>query len=243
MSELNEIAYTRLILSIDVSNSQGKIVFGIVKSCKTKEFEDGSAALGWEKLRKKCDPVSALSLVKTERILRDSTLGKNEDPEVWINSLEDQQIALDVRGSSMTEDQLMVQVLNSLTSDYELQMLLIEKRIGNRENLVSIEALKDELSLRFERISRKQNDEYGEEKALFTTQFKGKCRNCGKLGHKIAQCKLKPVKHERNDLVCGYCKRPGHMKANCFKLMKKNLNFGDTENGVAECATFVNDKN
>ena len=29
ISELNEIAYTELILSIDVSNSQGKIAFGI----------------------------------------------------------------------------------------------------------------------------------------------------------------------------------------------------------------------
>jgi hypothetical protein len=48
ISERNEIAYTELILSIDVNNGQGKIAFGIVKSCKTKEFEDWghSASLG-----------------------------------------------------------------------------------------------------------------------------------------------------------------------------------------------------
>jgi hypothetical protein len=31
----------------------------------------------------------------------------------------------------------------------------------------------------------------GEEKALMVTQFKGKRRNCGKIGHKAAQCKSK----------------------------------------------------
>jgi len=45
IADLNEIAFTEVILSIDVSNSNGKIAFGIVKSCKSKEFEDGNAAL------------------------------------------------------------------------------------------------------------------------------------------------------------------------------------------------------
>jgi hypothetical protein len=45
IADLNEIAFTELILLIDVSNSNGKIAFGIVKSCKSKEFEDGNAAL------------------------------------------------------------------------------------------------------------------------------------------------------------------------------------------------------
>jgi hypothetical protein len=43
--DLNEMAFTELILSIDASSSAGKIAFGIVKSCKTKEYEDGNAAV------------------------------------------------------------------------------------------------------------------------------------------------------------------------------------------------------
>jgi len=49
----------------------------------------------------------------------------------------------------------MIQVLNSLTSDYDLQMLLLEKRIGNKDNPLTIDELKEELSLRFERLSSK----------------------------------------------------------------------------------------
>jgi hypothetical protein len=37
-------------LSIDVSSSSGKIAFGIVKSCETKDYEEVHAALPWGKL-------------------------------------------------------------------------------------------------------------------------------------------------------------------------------------------------
>jgi hypothetical protein len=43
--DFNEMAFTELVLSIDVSSSSGKIAFGIVKSCKTKDYEDCHADL------------------------------------------------------------------------------------------------------------------------------------------------------------------------------------------------------
>jgi hypothetical protein len=69
------MAFIELALSIDVSSSSSKIAFAIVKSCKTKDYEDGNADLAWEKLKNKYDPVSAPSLVKTERLFRVSKLG------------------------------------------------------------------------------------------------------------------------------------------------------------------------
>jgi hypothetical protein len=204
--DINEMAFTELVLSIDVSSSSGKIAFGIVKSYKTKDYEDGHAGLAWEKLKKKYDPVSAPSLVKTERLFRECKLGKDEDPETWIRNLEDLLLKLEVMGSFMTDDQFMVQVLNSLMNDFELQMLLLEKRIGSKENPLSTDVLKEELSLRYERLLMKTEtakiNDLGEEKALFVTQFKGKCRNCGKIDHKAAQCKSKQMREERNDVAC-----------------------------------------
>jgi hypothetical protein len=44
--ELNEIAYTELILSIDVKTSSGKTAINIIISCKTKDHPDGNAAAG-----------------------------------------------------------------------------------------------------------------------------------------------------------------------------------------------------
>jgi hypothetical protein len=61
-------------------------------------------------------------------------------------------------------------------------MTLMEKRIGDKENLLSVDELKEDLILRYERLASKsestRNDDYGKEKALFVTHFKGKCQNC-----------------------------------------------------------------
>jgi hypothetical protein len=41
-------------------------------------------------------------------------------------------VKLEPMGSIMKDDQFMIQVLNSLTTKYKLQMLLLEKCIGNK---------------------------------------------------------------------------------------------------------------
>jgi hypothetical protein len=185
-------------------------------------------------------------LVKTERLLRECKLGKEEDHESWINNLEDLKLKLEVMGLFVTDDQLMVQVFNSLIDDYKLQMLLLEKRIGSKENLLNIDELKEELSLRYERLLMKTEiakiNNLDEEKALVVTQFKGKCRNCGNIGHKTAQCKSKQMREESNEIICNYCKKPGKMKSNCFKLMKKKQveeNGSGNRNGVVGTVTDI----
>jgi hypothetical protein len=37
------LAVTKLILSINVNNSSGKIAFGILKGCKTKDYEENAS--------------------------------------------------------------------------------------------------------------------------------------------------------------------------------------------------------
>jgi hypothetical protein len=63
--DLNKLAFTELMISIDVSKTGGKLVFGVLKSCKTKDYEDGKTRVAWQKVKKKFDPVSAPTLVKT----------------------------------------------------------------------------------------------------------------------------------------------------------------------------------
>ena len=47
--DLNELAYTELILSIDVRTSNGKVAFNMVKGCKNKDHTEGNATMAWEK--------------------------------------------------------------------------------------------------------------------------------------------------------------------------------------------------
>ena len=57
--------------------------------------------------------------VKTERLFRQSSLTRNEDPDAWITTLEELRMKLEDMGSIMTDDQFMIHVLNNLTTDYE----------------------------------------------------------------------------------------------------------------------------
>jgi hypothetical protein len=192
--ELNEIAYTELILSIDVKGSSGKAAFNIIRGCKTKDYPDDNDAIAWERLKNKYEPFSAPSMVKLEKQFRELSLKKGQDPEVWITELEDLCVTLENMGSCITEDQFMIHILNNLTSDYDLQLALMERRVGDDDKPLTVEEVRGELNLRFERLhmktSRNEEGEVSKEQALFSGQFKGKCRNCGQVGHKSFQCKM-----------------------------------------------------
>jgi hypothetical protein len=69
----------------------------------------------------------------------------------------------------------------------------MERRVGDADKPLTVEEVRGELNLRFERLnmktSRNEEGEVLEEKALFSGQFKGKCRNRGQIGHKLFQYK------------------------------------------------------
>jgi hypothetical protein len=97
-ADMNELAYTELILSIDDKTINGKVAFNLVKGCKNKKYADGNASMAWEKLKNKYEPQSALSLVKMEKQFRQSALKKGQDSDTWITELEDYRMKLDELG-------------------------------------------------------------------------------------------------------------------------------------------------
>jgi hypothetical protein len=83
-------------------------------------------------------------------------LKKSHDLEVWITELEDPRVRLEDMSSNASDNQFMIQLLYNLTSDYDLQLALMEKRVGDAERPLNVEEIKDELSLRFERLNTKK---------------------------------------------------------------------------------------
>jgi hypothetical protein len=140
--------------------------------------------------------------------------------------------------------------LNNLTSDYELQLALMERRVGDDEKPLTIEEMRGELSLHFERMNMKSSSnkevEGLEENAFISGQFKGKCRNCGQIGHKSFQCKNQGSHNGGNNgnssggNFCSYCRKPGHDKKDCFKLKKRDSrsNNASMNNGHAYRPNF-----
>jgi hypothetical protein len=66
-ADMNELAYTELILSIDDKTNSGKVAFNLVNGCKNKDYADGNASMAWERLKNKFETSSAPSLVKLEK--------------------------------------------------------------------------------------------------------------------------------------------------------------------------------
>jgi hypothetical protein len=152
-------------------------------------------------------------------------------------------------GSSISDNQFILHILNNMTDDYDLQLAMMEKRVTDKSNPLTIDEIRDDLNLKFERFNEKQNEESendnNQEVAIFGGQFKGKCRNCGAIGHNTKDCKLKTnqnggqksgnynnfQKNTNNGTFCTYCCQPGHIKSNCFKLKNKSNRDNGTSNG------------
>ena len=147
--ELNEIAYTELILLIVVKTSWSRTAFNIVKGCKTKDHIDCNAFSAWERLKNKYEPVSAPTLVKLEKQFRELSLKKVQDPETWITELEDLSVRIETIESRILENQFMIHILNNLTSDYELQLAILERRVGNVERPLTVEGIKRRIKSTF----------------------------------------------------------------------------------------------
>jgi hypothetical protein len=145
--------------------------------------------------------------------------------------------------STITDQPFLNQVLNTLDNVYENQVNLIERRVGDATNPLTIEAMRDELCLRYEMLMKNSSGgsdvEIEEEQALYAGhQFKSKSYVCGKIGHKGDNCRERMNK--QNTLfqgrggrgmsfqqgmnsgsgfkgICNYCHRFGHKAADCIK--------------------------
>jgi hypothetical protein len=57
--------------------------------------------------------------------------------------------------SKASTDQFIFNVLNNLTSDYDPQLALMERRVGDADKPLSVEEVRGELNLRFKRLNMK----------------------------------------------------------------------------------------
>lgn len=119
---------------------------------------------------------------------------------------------------------------------YEVVIHGLEKWIGASSNPLSVKELCKELKLKYQksnggRYGDSSDDKEGEI-GLYAGGFKGKCNNCGKIGHKKADCRAPGggVHAEGNggnkkvnpDVKYYYCHKKGHYKSDYPKLKKKN---------------------
>jgi gag-polypeptide of LTR copia-type len=91
-------------------------------------------------------PKTAASLTKLHRDFYAVLMLSGQDTNVFVVKLEYQRVLMEQLGSTMTDDQLMMHIMNSLPEDYSVLVSLLGRRIGHKMNPMTLEELRTELT-------------------------------------------------------------------------------------------------
>ena len=69
---------------------------------------------------------------------------KSDDPDVWISTLEDLRIKMEMQGSFMSDVDFMIHVLNNLPKEYEVSQAKLESKLGDDIDPLTIEEVRTE---------------------------------------------------------------------------------------------------
>jgi len=100
----------------------------------------------------------------------------------------------------ITDEDFIIHVLNNLPLEYEVQISKLEERFSSTTNPLTIGDMRNKLNLKYARLKCQSEVQLEADQALAAfKQFKGKCTNCGKFGHKSADCRSKSTNKNKND--------------------------------------------
>jgi hypothetical protein len=61
-------------------------------------------------------------------------------------------------GPSITDNKIMIHILKNMISDYNLKLAIMEKCVNDKVNLLTIDEIRNDLNLHFERLNMKSNE-------------------------------------------------------------------------------------
>ena len=67
LSELNKQAFENIVLSINHTTKQGKIMFSLVKNCTNSTYLEENCKVAWDHMVAKCAPKTAPSLLNLKK--------------------------------------------------------------------------------------------------------------------------------------------------------------------------------
>ncbi len=218
----NEAAYNDLLLSC-----QDEVSFGAVEQAVSEEFPDGNCQQAWQNLMSRYEPRTAATKVELKKKFADSRLSIGADPDEWITDLElIRQQLLNLK-YKMSDEDLIIHILNNMTKEYEN---LVE-RLETKVDVLNITQLKTEIRQKYQRI-KKYNEGHGDEEKVLAAykpnKFKGNCTYCGKPGHSENYCFQKKNNQPKNNnygmknkKYCSFCKKTNHNTVDCFLKANK----------------------
>ena len=134
--KMNDDAYADLILAMSC-----EVASGYVDEAVTDKFPEGDAAVAWENLKKKFQPSTTGSRVQYKNEFNNNILSSvNDDPDEWIAQLEKLRKLIKATGSEISDEDLLIHVINNLPKEYEALVDNFEKELD--EGKLTIEDMR-----------------------------------------------------------------------------------------------------
>ena len=222
--DLNSAAYDELIMSMDDSSDGGKIAFQLVNNAHTVANPNGDAKLAWDRLTAKYRPSTAPRYMRLEKLLVNSKLSFNKNPDPWMTYVEQLMGEMNkctvVGKSAKTETDIILHILCHLPESYEGVVQEQSTKLEENPTSCTLMVVRERIMLRYERLKdhRNNRDNSRSERALAEIfqdmnlddlddialaafvrgQFKGTCNQCGLYGHKGVDCNKHPNNNNKN---------------------------------------------
>jgi hypothetical protein len=129
ISDQNKKGYGDLILSIECSNLKERLHSPSSKMLRKNGFQVVICLLAFNKLKTKYEPKTTPQLMQLTKEFHSKALIKYQDPEVFIAKLETLQIKLEDHGHHISEQTMVIHILNNLDQTYDMEVKLLEHRI------------------------------------------------------------------------------------------------------------------
>ena len=252
LRKMNERAYFELTVNMDLKSTSGKLAYRIVKNAKTADLPQGDAREAWIRLCEEFDSDTGAVQMELKRKFYGAQMRSNQNPVQYMTQLQNCQEKLASLGMSISDEELMLQVIDTLPKNYEntQDMLKVEY---DRKSL-TLSELKKRLREKFVGLNKRsgaklislgdEDKEQEESIALTSTASnnKPKCGNCGKFGHTAANCWAPgggkegqgPKRNKGFKGLCRCCGKYGHKMEDCFFNPKSPKYKGPKdENGTA----------
>jgi len=210
----NMLRMNIMILAMETEELMAK-----VSASATDEYPSGLLCKLWEALENEYEPSDMIASAELLGTLMKLKLNKSEDPK----KLGEKISAIQARYKSKVSEEHKVAIVVNASGERYAETIRQEQRHlkGFGKDVTAtclIQAMHDKWRIGGggkKDANDEAEEEGGKETAVVNAErgnFQGKCYNCGKYGHKGAQC---PEKNQGQG-KCEICGRVGHAKKDCW---------------------------
>ena len=150
-----------------------------------------------------------------------------KDLELWFNDLDHLNMRIGRINAKYEKDELQMKshIMNSMSTGYDPVIVKFRGELAE----TTLAKLRKEIVLQYKSLLKVKGKSTSESALMANVtkhpykKFKGTCRNCGKIGHKAAECRSKAVEGigetsgkgktpgDKSNVTCYNCGKKGHL--------------------------------